>query len=165
MWVDVIVILILIFSFVGGIRAGAVNTLFSLLATIIAITITGALYGFVASWLAFLPGENWENFFGFLITLAVVSVILAVLFLLPRHIIKAIWSGGFLSGIIGGIFGVVNSAIGLFIFVLLIQTYPFLEWLRTIVTESTILTSIMVYLDFMRLLLPEAFRSSRIVSY
>lgn len=165
MWVDVIVILILIFSLIGGIRAGAVNVLFSLLATIIAILITGALYGFVASWLSFLPGENWENFLGFLLTLIVISIILALLLLLPRHIFKAMWSGGCISSTIGGILAVVNSVIGLFILALLIQTYPIFEWLRNIVAESTVLSLMLQYLDFLRLLLPEAFRASRIISY
>jgi uncharacterized membrane protein required for colicin V production len=160
MWIDVIVILILFFSFIGGIRAGAVNMIFSLLTTIIAILITGALYGFVANWLSFLPGENWESFLGFLITLVIVSIILALLLLLPRHIIKAIWSGGCASGIIGGVLGLVNSAIGIFILALLIQTYPILEWLRTATVESAVLSSILQSLGFLRFLLPEAFRGS-----
>jgi hypothetical protein len=160
MWVDVIVILIFIFSFVGGIKAKAMSMLISLLISIIGILITGALYGFVVSWLSFLPGENWENFLGFLLTLAIVSSILALLFLLPRHIIKAIWSGGCISGIIGGILGLANAAIGLFIIALLIQTFPILEWLRIAASESTILTFILEYLGFIRFLLPETFPSS-----
>ena len=161
MWIDVIVILILIFSFVGGVRAGAVSTLFSLLLTILATAIAGMFYTVVASWLAFLPGENWQNFFGFLITVVIASIILALLFLLPRHLLKALWGGGFISGIVGGILGVVNSAIGLFVFALLIQTYPLFEWLRTLPADSTMLSWLMVHLDFVRLLLPEAFRNSR----
>lgn len=161
MWVDVIIILVLIFSLIGGIRTGAVSALFSLVTTILAILITGAFYGIVASWLAFLPGENWENFFGFLITLIIVSIILSLVFLIPRHLLKTLWSGGFLSGIIGGVLGVVNSGIGVFVFALLIQTYPLFEWLRAILTDSTVLTRLMLHLDFMRLLLPAVFQSSQ----
>lgn len=160
MWLDVIVILILIFSFVGGLKTGAIGGLFSLLTTIIAIPATGAFYGFVASWLAFLPGENWENFVGFLITLVIVSIVLSLIFLIPRHLLKAVWSGGFLSIILGGFFTLVNSAMGLFVLALLIHTYPPVDWLKSIVADSAVLTWIMVHLDFIRLMLPEAFRSS-----
>lgn len=161
MWVDVIVILILIFSFLGGVRVGAVSGLFSLLTTVIAIPVTGALYGFVASWLSFLPGEDWENFLGFLLTLVVVSIILSLIFLIPRHLLKAVWNGGFLFHIIGGIFGAINSAIGIVVFVFLIQTYPIIDWLRNVIADSSMLTWLAVHLDVIRLLLPEAFRISR----
>lgn len=160
MWLDIIVILILFFSFIGGIRAKAISTFCSLLATIIAIPVTGFFYGWVASWLSFLPGENWENFLGFLIILVVVSIFISLIFLLPRHLLKALWSGGLLSSIIGGIFSLVNSAIGLFLLTLLIYTYPPGEGLKTIVSNSAILTWLMTHLDFIRLLLPQAFRGT-----
>jgi len=133
---------------------------FSFITSIIAILITGALYDFVANWLSFLPGENWEHFLGFLVTIVIISIILALLFLLPRHIIKAIWSSGCASGIVGGILGLVNSAIGIFVLALLIQTYPVMDWLKNAVIESTVLSSILQYLGFLRFLLPETFRGS-----
>ncbi|MFC1905566.1 CvpA family protein [Chloroflexota bacterium] len=161
---NIVVILIFIFSFLGGIRMGAVNALFALLTTIIAIPITGVLYGFVASWLAFLPGENWEHFFGFFITLAAVSVILSLIFFQPRHMLEVNWGRGLLSGVIGGIFSVTSSAIGLFLLVLLLNTYPIIEWLKIIVADSVVLTWLVVNLNFLCFLLPQIFRNS-IITY
>ena len=84
----------------------------------------------------------------------------SLIFLLPRHLLKALWSGGLLSGIIGGIFSLVNSAIGLFLLTLLIYTYPPGEGLKIIVSDSVVLTWLMTHLDFIRLLLPQAFRGT-----
>ena len=57
--VDIIVIIILILSFVGGLKDGAVKSFFSLLALVIAIPLTGLSYRLLATILSFLPGTNW----------------------------------------------------------------------------------------------------------
>lgn len=159
MWVDIIIVLILVFSFLGGLKAGAVNGFFSLLTLIIAIPITGAFYGYIASLLSFLQGEDWENFLGFLITLVVTSIILSLIFLIPRHFIKSVLNDGGFFSIIGGVFNLANSAIGLALLVLLFQTYPIIPWLNNVIADSTILTWLVVHLDFIQYLLPGAFKT------
>jgi uncharacterized membrane protein required for colicin V production len=160
-WIDIIIALILIFSFVGGIKSGAIYALFSLLILIIAITIAGFLYGFVASLLSFLPSENWKNFFGFLLTIVVVSIVISVICVIPRNFITSVWNGGGFFSLIGGFFNLANSAIGLVVLMLLFQAYPIMPWLNRILVESTILTELTAYLSFIQLLLPEAFRGIR----
>lgn len=160
-WIDIIVVLILIFSFIGGLKAGAVNGFFSLLVLIIALLVTGAFYRFAASLLFFLSNDNWQNFFGFLVTLIVVSIILSLILLLPRHLIKLAWNGGGFFSLIGGVFNLLNSAMGLVVFVLLFQTYPVIPWLNNVLADSAILAWLMVHLDFIRYLLPEAFRGAK----
>ena len=158
-WVDVIVSLILIFSFIAGLIGGAVSGFFSLLTIIIAIPITAAFYGYLASVLSFLPGENWEHFISFLIVMALVSIVLSIVFWIPRHFLKAVWKGGLISSLLGGIFTLINSAIGLFLIALLIQTYPIFDWLAYRVAESTVLSWLLVNLDFVRYLLLPAFNA------
>jgi uncharacterized membrane protein required for colicin V production len=81
MWlVSIIAVLILILSFFGGIREGVVKHFFNLVALIIAIPLAGISYRLIARVLSFLPGENWENFIGFFIALALISVILHFVF-------------------------------------------------------------------------------------
>jgi uncharacterized membrane protein required for colicin V production len=157
-WIDILIIVILAFSFLGGIRAGAINALFSIVVFIIAVTITGFYYRFVASWLSFLPGENWANFFGFLIAIIVVSIIISIICFFPRQFIRSIWNGGGFFNLVGGVLNVVNSAMGLVVFTFLLQTYPIVPWLNGILAESTVLTWLASYLDFLRVLLPETFR-------
>jgi uncharacterized membrane protein required for colicin V production len=159
-WVDIIIVLIFVFGFLGGLKAGAVNGFFSLLTLIIAIPVTGAFYGYIASLLSFLPGENWENFSGFLITLVIISIILSLIFLIPRHLIKAVFNGGGFFSIIGGVFNLANSAIGLALLVLLLQTYPVIPWLNNVIANSTILAWLGVNLDFIRYFLPAVFKSA-----
>lgn len=160
-WIDIIVALILLFSLVGGLKSGAVYGFFSLLILIIVIPVTGAFYGYVASLLSFLPGEDWENFLGFLVTMVAASIILSLVLLIPRHFIGMAWKSGGFSSLLGGIFNLANSAIGLIVLVLLFQTYPVIPWLNNIFAESIILTWLVAHLDLVRLLLPEAFRSTR----
>jgi uncharacterized membrane protein required for colicin V production len=158
-WIDVIVVLILFFSFIAGLKGGVVNGFLSLLTLIIAILVTGTFYGFLASCLSFLPGEDWSNFLGFLITLIVVSIILSLIFWIPRHFINLAWNSGCFFRLLGGIFTLANSALGLTLLVLLFQTFPIVPWLNNFFADTTILSWLVDHLDFIRYLLPEAFRS------
>lgn len=159
-WIDIIVALILLFSLIGGLKAGAVYGFFSLLILIIVILVTGAFYGYMASLLSFWPGEDWENFLGFLLTMVIASIIISLVLFIPRHFIGMAWKGGGFSSLLGGMFNLANSAIGLIVLVLLFQTYPVIPWLGDILAESIILTWLAGHLEFVRLLLPEAFRST-----
>jgi len=97
-WVSIITSLILFFSFIGGLKEGAVKNFFSLIALLIAIPLTGISYRLLANALSFIPGENWGNFIGFFITLALISIILHFVFLLPRKLIQKAWKRGSFSG-------------------------------------------------------------------
>ncbi len=156
-WVSILVsilaIIILFFSIVGGIKDGAVKSFFSLAILIVAIRIGGMYYHLITDILAFLPGENWENFVGFFIALALVSIILHLILLLPRRLIQRVWHKGFLSRIIGGALNLCNSAIGMVVFVLLIQAYPIIGWLEQAVVSSSVLVWLAAYLSFVTALL------------
>ena len=96
-WVSIIAVLILIFSFFGGIREGVVKHFFNLVALIIAIPLAGISYRLIARVLSFLPGENWGNFIGFFIALALISVILHFVFFYPGELAKKYGGGVFYS--------------------------------------------------------------------
>ena len=158
-WVDVIVVLILFFSFVAGLKGGAVNGFFSLLTLIIAIPVAGTFYGFLASYLSFLPGEDWSNFLGFLGTFIVVSIILSLIFWIPRHFTNFAWNSGCLFRLIGGVFILVNAATGLTLIVILFRTFPVIPWLNNLFADTTILSWLVRRLDFIGYLLPVVFQS------
>jgi len=158
-WVSILAVLILVLSFIGGLKEGAVKSFFSLIALIIAIPIAGASYRLLANILSFLPGENWENFIGFFIALALISVILHFIFFLPRKLIQKVWNKGGFFRLIGGALNIFNSAIGLAVFTLVILAYPFWGWLERAVADSSVLNWLTVHLSFVQALLPELFQS------
>ncbi len=160
MWVDIIVALILLFSFIGGIMGGAVKNFFSLISLLIAIPLAGMFYHLLADLLSFIPGENWGNFLSFFIMLAVISIILHFIFLLPRKVAEKAWNKGFLFRLIGAIFNIFTAAIGMVVFTLVLHAYPIFGWLEEAVSDSSVLTWLVVHLSFIQAVLPEVFRQA-----
>ena len=153
-WVDLIVLLLLFFSLLGGLAGGAAKSFFALLALLIAIPITGFCYHLVAGLLSFLPGRNWENFLGFFITFGLISLILSLIFIIPRKLIEAAWViKGILFRLAGAVLNMIDAAIGMVLFVLVLQAYPVMGWLLDVVAGSTVLTWLTLHLGFIRLLL------------
>ena len=159
-WVDILIGLVLFFSLIGGVKEGAVKQFFSLVALIIAILLTGISYHLLSAVFSFLPGENWENFIGFFVTLALISIILYFVFLLPRRAIQRVWRGGVFFRLLGGAFSILSTAIGLVVFALLVRAYPVFGWLEQVVTESNILTWLVVHLGFVQTMLSGVLKST-----
>lgn len=154
-WVDIVVIIILILSFVGGAKDGAVKSFSSLVALVIAIPVTGRFYHFIAGFLSFLPGTDWENFLGFFITMGIISAILQLIFLLPRKLIQAIWRKGILFRLLGGVLNLLGATIGMTVFVLVLNAYPIFDWLERWVSGSGVLISFVVIFGFVQAMLPQ----------
>jgi uncharacterized membrane protein required for colicin V production len=161
--VNILAIVVLGLSFVGGFKDGVVKSFFSLLALIIAIPLAGVSYHLLAGILSFLPGENWENFLGFFITIALISVILHSIFFLPRKFLHKLWPKGGLLRLIGGGLNIFNAAIGMVVFTLVLLAYPIFNWLEEVVAGSGILTWLVVQLGFVKTMLPEIFQSLPVV--
>ncbi|MFC1901590.1 CvpA family protein [Chloroflexota bacterium] len=163
--IDLLVIIILVLSFIGGMKEGAIKSFFSLLALIIAIPLTGLSYHLLAAALSFLPGSNWENLVGFFITMAIISVILQLILLLPRKFLQKIWKKGCLFRLLGGIFKVSDAGIGLTVLTLVLMTYPIFDWLASWVSGSGVLMWLVTKFGFVPAMLPELFQeATRIVT-
>lgn len=137
--IDIIVALVLVFSFLGGLKQGAPRELCGLLAFIVALSITGAFANYVFVWMSFASDHLWRSLLTFLITMGIIMIIMHLALLLPRHLLDKIWSGGFFWSALGGIFSVVNAALGLVLMVLLLGIYPVLGWLNDLLAASSIL--------------------------
>lgn len=151
--VSIVAGLILFFSFIGGLKEGAVKSFFSLIALIIALPISGRYYQIIANLLSFLPGENWQNFIGFFITLAIASVILHFIFFMPRKMFQMLWSKGCLSSLVGGILNLFSSAVGLTMLTLVLLAFPVWGWLEEAVKQSGILNWLVINFSFVQTLL------------
>jgi hypothetical protein len=158
-WADIIIAILYVFVFIGGLRQGAIKSGFSLLALIISIPLTGLLFHFITGWFSFLNDANWANFLGFFITLAIISVILALIFLIPRKLLGAA-DVGFVSSIVGGLISIIGLSLALTLFVFVIKTYPVWDWLVQVLSGSHIVGILLNILGFTRFMLPEAFSAA-----
>ena len=159
-WVNLIAVVILIFSLLGGLKEGAVKNFFSLLALIIAIPLASLYYRLLAIILSFLPGENWENFVGFFIALGITIAILHLVFLLPRKIIQKAWKKGLIYRLLGGALNVFNASIGMVVFTLALGAYPIIDWLERVVTNASVPVWLVEHLGFIQAMLPEVFQDA-----
>ena len=137
--VDIIVALTLIFSFIGGLRGGAVKEFFGLLAFIISLPLTGVFMGFVVPWFSFVNDTAWREFLAFLLTMGIIILLLYLIFWAPRFWLEKIWGGGFFWSLLGGIFNLLNAALGMVLLVSLLVIYPVWPWLDAVLTSSALL--------------------------
>lgn len=178
--VSLLALLGLVFSFLGGLKEGAVRTFFSLAAGIVALPLAGLACPLLTGVLSFLPGENWENFLGFFISFAIMAGLLSLIFLLPRRALQQAWhyflyrllsekdaffnadawDGGIVNSLPGGLLATFGTAIFMAVFVLVLQAYPIFDWLEEAVSSSGVLIWLVDSLGFVRGLLPEAIRGT-----
>jgi uncharacterized membrane protein required for colicin V production len=156
--VNIIAALVLFFSFIGGYTQGAVKSFFSLIVFLAAIPVAGLFYPFFAGLLSFLGDQNWENFIGFFVTLAIASIILSFLFFLPRKWTEAIWNEGLLFRLAGGILNLLSTAVGLVLLTLVISAYPVWDWLQRALSGSEIIIWLVINLPFVQEMVPEIMR-------
>ena len=159
-WVSLFIVFILLFSLLAGLKEGAVKHFFNLVAVLIAVFIAGLTYYLISVLLSFIPGENWENFLGFFITLAIIIAILQLAFFLPRRLIQKIWKRGLLYRLLGGVLSVVDASIGLVVFALVLFAFPIFDWLGRWVAGSSVMSFLVQVFGFIQVLLPAEFLAS-----
>ena len=161
--VSLFALFILLISIFAGLKEGGVKHFFNLVATFVAIFIGGLYYHLIAGLLSFIPGENWENFIGYFIAYAIVVVIFQLAVLLPRKIINKIWKSGLLYRLLGGAMSLVNAAIGLTLFTLVLNAFPIFDWLARWVAGSSVIASLVYIFGFIQALLPGVIRAAATV--
>jgi uncharacterized membrane protein required for colicin V production len=162
-WVDIIAVLILIFSFIGGLKEGAIKSLLSFISLIIAIPITGATYYLLTSAFGFIADANWRNFLGFFGTFVIISIILGMLLWLPRHFFEKFWNGGCIFGIVGGFFSLVSAAISMALLAIIINAFPVFDWLDYALTNSSVISWLVANLGFIEMMLPQLSMNNQIL--
>lgn len=156
-WVDIIISLIFIFSFIAGLKEGAVKALLSLVGLLIAIPVAAYFYDMLANVLSFIPDYNWQYFLGFFGTLIIALVILALIFFIPSRLIEGIWGRGVIFTILGGVFSVISFAISLTLFTIVIDKYPIWDWLEQVLNNSNIIDWLTAFSGLVYFLLPANF--------
>lgn len=155
--VSIIAVILLILSLIGGFRDGALKQAASFISLLVAIPLAGLCYHWLESLFSFLPGENWEGFLGFFITLGIIIVILQLIFWLLRKQLPRSWNEGMLSRSVGAVIGFFSTAIGIVLFAVVLNAYPIFDWLQSAVSGSSVVSWLGSWLGFVSSWLPAAF--------
>ncbi len=156
-WLDIVIIVLLVLSVFGGLRAGLIRSLLSLVGVIAGIMLAGRFYPGLAQRLAFIPSEQAANIIAFAIILIVVMVAAGLLGMLLNWIMKSIMLG-WLNRVGGAVFGLVMGA--LFISAILAIWVKFLGT-SDIVVNSGLATFLLDRFPTVLALLPPEFDSIR----
>ena len=101
--------------------------------------LTGVFSGYVLSWFSFVNDNTWRALLAFLVTMGIIMIILNLIFWIPRHLLEKVWSGGFFWSLLGGVFGALNSALGLVLLVNLLDIYQVSAGLDSVLVSSGVL--------------------------
>ncbi len=107
-WLDVLILVIIGFATVSGLRTGLIKAVFTLAGVIIGIILAGRLYVPFSEQLTFIPQDNIARIVGFIIILGVVMVVAGVLASVLNWIASLVmlgWVNRLGGAIIGFIFG------------------------------------------------------------
>jgi uncharacterized membrane protein required for colicin V production len=155
--VSIIAVILLILSLANGFREGALKQTVSIISLLIAIPLAGLCYNWLASLFSFLPGENWENFFGFFVTMGIIMVLIQLLLLLPRRHFDKSWKEGPFFRMVGAALSFFGTAIGMVVFALVLNAYPIFDWLQSAVSGSCVINWLGSWLGFVQSMLPAVF--------
>jgi membrane protein required for colicin V production len=156
-WLDIVLIIFLIASVVGGIINGFIRSLFGLVGLIIGVVLAGRYYVALADHLGFIANTNTARIVAFIIIFAAVSLVAMLLGLIFNKIVSTI-ALGWLNRLLGGILGLFIGAI--FIAALLIILVKFAH-ISGVVANSALATFLIDKLPIVLGLLPREFDTIR----
>jgi membrane protein required for colicin V production len=109
-WLDIIIVIILLGSVIGGIMNGLIKTIFGLAGLIVGVVLAGHFYSGLANHLGFISDSNTAKVIAFIIIFAVVCGVAAVLGVIFSKMVSAI-TLGCLNRVLGGVLGLLIGAI------------------------------------------------------
>lgn len=155
--VSIIAVIILILSLFNGFREGALKQAASIISLLAAIPLAGLCYHWLASLFSFMPGENWENFVGFFLTMCIIMVLIQLLLWLPRRHFEKSWKEELLLRSIGAAISFFSAAIMIVVFAVVLNAYPIFDWLQSAVSGSGVIDWLGSWLGFVQSMLPSVF--------
>jgi membrane protein required for colicin V production len=109
-WLDILIIVCLVASAIGGLKTGIIRGLSGFLGLILGIFLAGLWYERVGGWLGFIHNESIANVIAFILVLVVVMAVIGLLGSLLHKIASSIMLG-WLDHVIGGILGLLIGAV------------------------------------------------------
>ena len=109
-WLDIIILVILAVTAVGGFLKGLIKTVFSLVGLIVGIILAGRFYILLADRLTFISSEDIARIVAFILIFLIVLIIAALLGFFFTRLFSAILLG-WLNRLGGAAFGVILGSI------------------------------------------------------
>jgi membrane protein required for colicin V production len=109
-WIDIIIVVYLVISVVGGAFQGLIRSVFSVMGIIIGVVLASNFYQQLGGVLGFIPNTTVANVVAFVIIVGVVMVIAAIVGSALRSVVKAVHLG-WADGMGGAVFGLAMGAI------------------------------------------------------
>jgi len=109
-WLDIIIIVLLIVTLIGGFANGLIKSLFSLIGLVVGEVLAGRFYIALAGVLGFISNPSAARVVAFIIIFVVVMIIAAILGVIFTRMASAILLG-WLNRLLGGVFGLILGAI------------------------------------------------------
>lgn len=109
-WIDIVIIIYLILSIIGGAMQGLIRSVLSLLGLIIGVVLAANFYQNLATIFGFIHNGTVARVIAFVLIVGVVVIIAAIVGAALRSVIKAIHLG-WVDGLGGAVFGLAMGAI------------------------------------------------------
>jgi len=108
-WLDIVILIIIVFSAVSGFASGLIKSILSLAGLIVGIILAGRYYVAFSSQVGFIPGDSGPKIAAFVIIFLAVMLIAMLLGVILTKIISAIMLG-WLNRLGGAVLGIVLGA-------------------------------------------------------
>ena len=109
-WLDIIVLISLLISVVGGLFTGFIHGVISLLGLIVAIVLAGRLYPVFAPAFTFIHTQGWANIASFAAIFLVVMVVTGLIAVVLHYLITSI-KLGWLDHLLGSLVGLLTGVL------------------------------------------------------
>jgi membrane protein required for colicin V production len=109
-WLDIVIIVLLIVSAIGGFASGLIKSAFALIGLIVGIVLAGRFYTGLAGVLGFIPNENGAKIAAFIIIFLIVIIVAGIVGNVLTKIVSAMLLG-WLNRLAGAVFGVLMGAL------------------------------------------------------
>ena len=109
-WIDIVIVIYLILSVVGGAMQGLIRSVLSLLGLVIGVVLAANFYQDVAGIFGFIHNTDIANIISFILIIGVVVIIAAIVGSALRSVIKAIHLG-WIDGLGGAVFGLAMGVV------------------------------------------------------
>ena len=120
-WLDIVIIIALILSLIGGLKAGLIASIFSIIGFVAGIFLAGQYYLPFANWMSIIPSETAARIIAFVIILAAVIVVATLIgkivtWLLDKTVILG-WVNHLGGAVLGVVMGTFFIAVALAVYV------------------------------------------------
>jgi membrane protein required for colicin V production len=109
-WLDIVILVSLVASFIGGIAIGFIRGLVSLIGLILGIVLAGKYYTTVSVWFDFIPNQDISDIVAFILIMLAVTLLAGLIVRLLHRLTSATLTG-WIDHLIGGILGVFGAFI------------------------------------------------------